>query len=57
MVADAEPEDFDDLSEEGRQNLQAYMEWQAAKESTQQHNDLMNKFGLEGGTHSIEFAT
>jgi hypothetical protein len=57
MVAGAEPEDFDDLSEEGRQNLQAYNEWQAAKESTQQHNDLMNLFGLEGGTHSIEFAT
>ena len=55
MVASAQPEELDDLSEEGRQNLQAYMAWQAAGEKRQQHNDIMNIFGREGGDHSIEF--
>ena len=50
MVAAAEPEDSDDeLSEEGKQNLRAYMEWQAEREKSLRHSDIMDRFGHEGG--------
>ena len=48
MVAGAEPEELDDLSEQGRQNLQNYVAWQAAREKSLRHNDIMDRFGHEG---------
>ena len=48
MVAGDEPEELDDLSEEGRQNLLNYVEWQAAREKSLRHSDIMDRFGHEG---------
>lgn len=48
MVADAEPEELDDLSEEGRQNLLNYVAWQAAKEKSLRLSYIMGRFGHEG---------
>ena len=48
VVAGAEPEESDDLSEEGRQNLVNYVAWQAGREKSQRHNNIMDRFGHEG---------
>ena len=48
MVAGTEPEELDDLSEEGRQNLLNYVAWQAAREKSLRHSDIMDRFGHEG---------
>ena len=48
MVAGAEPEELDDLSEEGRQNLLNYVAWQDAREKSLRHSDIMDRFGHEG---------
>ena len=48
MVAGAEPEELDDLSEEGQQNLLNYVAWQAAREKSLRHSDIMDRFGHEG---------
>lgn len=49
MLAGAEPEELDDLSDEGRENLQRYLEWQALQNQNQQHEEIMNVFGNNGG--------
>jgi len=48
MVGGADPEELDDLSEEGRQNLLDYVAWQAAREKSLRHSDIMDRFGHEG---------
>jgi hypothetical protein len=53
MVAGAEPVDEDDdLSEEGRKNLQDYVAWQVGREKNRQHEDIMNRFGREGAVNT-----
>ena len=42
MVAGSEPLELDDLSEEGQQNLQAYIELQREEETFCRHEDIMN---------------
>ena len=43
MVAGAEPLELDDdLSEEGHQNLQACVQFQAHEETSRRHNEIMN---------------
>lgn len=42
MVAGAEPLELDDLSEEGQQNLQAYVQFQALEETARRHDEIMN---------------
>ena len=50
MLAGADPEEEDDdLSDEGRRNLQKYLEWQALQDQNQQHEEIMNLFGNSGG--------
>ena len=44
MLAGAEDLD-DDLSDEGRQNLDNYLAWAAAQRKKQQHHEIMEKFG------------
>jgi hypothetical protein len=54
MVAGAEPGELDDLSEEGQQNLQDYLVWQADVEKSRQHEDIMNRFGREGAVGDLQ---
>lgn len=55
MLAGAEPEDSDDdLSEEGKQNLKDYLEWQAKQEKSLRHNEIMDLFGSKG--EGMQFA-
>ena len=42
MVAGAEPLELDDLSEEGQQNLQGYVQCQALEEEACRHDEIMN---------------
>jgi len=49
MVAGSRPKDLDDdLSEEGRQNLNNYLAWETAEQKSRQHHEIMNVFGSEG---------
>ena len=48
MLAGPGPEDLDDLSEEGRQNLQIYLESEALEWQSRQHEEIMEKFGAKG---------
>jgi hypothetical protein len=53
MVAGAEPQELDDdLSEEGKRNLQEYLLWQAGKQKKHSHNEIMNLFGGNEGVHN-----
>lgn len=42
MLAGAEPLELDDLSEEGQQNLRAYIQFQALTEQALRHDEIMN---------------
>ena len=48
LAAEAEEDSDDDLSEEGKQNLKEYLEWQAEQEKSLRHNEIMDLFGSKG---------
>ena len=55
MVGGSEPEDSDDdLSEEGRQNLNNYLSWEHAKLKRRQHDEIMDTFGGEASVAVVE---
>ena len=53
MLAGAEPEDDDDLSEEGRQNLANYISWQNYQQRQSQQDEIMKLFGGNDGNISV----
>ena len=45
MVAGAEPNELDDLSEEGHRNLKAYIEWEKEQEQEAVHREILHPRG------------
>lgn len=54
MLAGAEPEEPDDLSEEGQQNLQNYIAWQNEEVASYRHSEIMSRFGQPGGLSNVD---
>mmetsp|Transcript_7137 Transcript_7137/g.17461 ORF Transcript_7137/g.17461 Transcript_7137/m.17461 type:complete len:460 (-) Transcript_7137:308-1687(-) len=52
-LAGSEPEDDDDLSEEGRQNLANFTTWQNYQQRQRQHDEIMDMFGGSDGGISV----
>lgn len=55
MVAATEPEEFEELSEDGQRNLAAYIKYAAAEDRKLQEAEILNPSGLEGGFRTVEF--